>query len=79
MSKREEMLETIDNQTNAVMDIIRDEFRINPDTNKDDILYSKIHNVLKQLKANDFEELQQNFGYEMARQMTKDAMEADNV
>ena len=38
----------IDELTNDIMDIIREEFGLDSDTDQDDFLYSKIHNRIRE-------------------------------
>lgn len=40
-------IELIDELTNVVMDFIRGEFNINPDSDEDDRLYGEIHDRIK--------------------------------
>lgn len=40
-------IETVDDITNEVMDIIRDRFKINPDSDIDDEIYTEIHNAIR--------------------------------
>ncbi len=39
-------IEMIDELTNCVMDIMRDEFKLNHDTDKDDRIYTDVHNAI---------------------------------
>lgn len=41
--------ECIDEATNQIMDKVRDMFNLNPDSDKDDELYSFVHNEIKTL------------------------------
>lgn len=40
-------IDQTDELTNKIMDIIRDAFHINPDSNKDDVVYTRIWNLLR--------------------------------
>ena len=40
--------EKIDDLTNEIMDIVREEFKLNPDSDKDDKVYTKIWNTIKE-------------------------------
>lgn len=40
-------IEDVDELTNIVMDIVRNYFKINPDSDADDELYGKIHNEIR--------------------------------
>jgi hypothetical protein len=42
-------LERIDEGTNDIMDMIRKEFNLNPDSDRDDEIYGYVHNQLKLL------------------------------
>lgn len=42
-------IEDIDKTTNEIMDMIREEFKLNEDSDKDDEIYGFIHNKLKDL------------------------------
>jgi len=44
-----EILEIIDETTNEIMDMIREEFKLNEDSDKDDEVYGFIHTKIKQL------------------------------
>jgi hypothetical protein len=45
----QENLESIDKATNEIMDMIRGQFHLNPDSDQDDKIYGCIHNRLKDL------------------------------
>ena len=47
LSQRE--LEKVDDTTNEIMDMIRKEFNLNPDSDRDDEIYGFIHNEIKQI------------------------------
>jgi len=42
-----ENIEKIDNITNAVMDYLREQYQIDPDSEWDDTLYTKIHAIVE--------------------------------
>lgn len=40
-------LQQIDELTNVVMDIVRDEFDLDSNSDRDDALYTKVHNAIR--------------------------------
>jgi hypothetical protein len=42
-------IEKVDDTTNQIMDEVREICHLNPDSDKDDRLYSLIHNIIKEV------------------------------